>query len=168
VKLPIFSQGWRIPHIDIEHLSGSCIIKHRICQKIKTTIKKLKQWHSICSAKIEIISLMKRNYLGEFEELVLLSVAVLDGKAYGVALLQEINVQTERSVHLNQVHAALQRLEDKGMVASAMGEPTAERGGRRKRFFQITPYGLRTLEDIQNIRNSFWSRLGYPKIDPSL
>jgi PadR family transcriptional regulator, regulatory protein PadR len=111
---------------------------------------------------------MKRNYLGEFEELVLLGVAVLDGKAYGVALLQEINAQTDRNIQLNQVHAALQRLEDKGMVASAMGEPTAERGGRRKRFFQITPYGLRTLEDIQNIRNSFWSRLDYPKMDPSL
>jgi PadR family transcriptional regulator, regulatory protein PadR len=111
---------------------------------------------------------MKRNYLGEFEELVLLSVAVLDGKAYGVLLLQEIDAQTGRSVQLNQIHAALQRLEDKGMVVSEMGEPTPERGGRRKRFFQITAYGLRTLEEIQKIRSNFWSRLIYPKIDPSL
>jgi len=60
---------------------------------------------------------MKRTYLGEFEEIVLLSVAVLNGRAYGVIIMHEINEQTDRDVRLNQVHAALQRLEEKGMVA---------------------------------------------------
>ena len=87
---------------------------------------------------------MKRTYLGEFEEIVLLTVAVLEGQAYGVALTHEIIEQTGRSVRLNQIHAALQRLEDKGMVKSQMGEPTAERGGRRKRLFTVTAYGQRT------------------------
>ena len=87
---------------------------------------------------------MKRTYLGEFEEIVLLTVAVLEGKAYGVMITHEIIEQSERQVRLNQVHAALQRLEEKGMASSHMGEATAERGGRRKRLFNITAYGEQT------------------------
>ncbi|AXE19625.1 PadR family transcriptional regulator [Runella rosea] len=105
---------------------------------------------------------MKRTYLGEFEEIILLTVAVLDGQAYGVALMHEIIEQTGRSVRLNQVHSALQRLEEKGMVRSEMGEPTNERGGRRKRLFSVTAYGHRTLQEIQEVRVSFWSRLTNP------
>lgn len=105
---------------------------------------------------------MKRTYLGEFEEIVLLTVAVLDGQAYGVVLMHEIIEQTGRSVRLNQVHSALQRLEEKGMVRSEMGEPTNERGGRRKRLFSVTAYGHRTLQEIQEVRVSFWSRLTNP------
>jgi PadR family transcriptional regulator PadR len=105
---------------------------------------------------------MKRTYLGEFEEIVLLTVAVLEGQAYGVALTHEIIEQTGRPVRLNQIHAALQRLEDKGMVKSEMGEPTAERGGRRKRLFTVTAYGRRTLQEIQEVRVSLWSRLVNP------
>ena len=74
---------------------------------------------------------MKRVYLGEFEEIVLLIVAMLEGNAYGVSITHEIIQQTNRAVRLNQVHASLQRLEDKGMIASKMGDPTPERGGRR-------------------------------------
>ncbi|WP_128545975.1 PadR family transcriptional regulator [Larkinella soli] len=103
---------------------------------------------------------MKRSYLGEFEEIVLLTVAVLEGQAYGVAITHEIIEQTGRPVRLNQIHAALHRLEEKGMVSSEMGEPTAERGGRRKRLFQVTAYGRRTLVEIQEVRTSFWGRLG--------
>lgn len=102
---------------------------------------------------------MKRAYLGEFEELVLLTVAVLAGKAYGVLITHEIIRQTGRAVRLNQVHAALQRLEDKGMVTSKMGDPTAERGGRRKRIFSISAYGQQTLSDIQAVRSHMWSLL---------
>lgn len=105
---------------------------------------------------------MKRTYLGEFEEIVLLTVAVLEGQAYGVAVTHEIIEQTGRSVRLNQIHSALERLEDKGMVKSEMGEPTAERGGRRKRLFTVTAYGRRTLQEIQDVRASLWNRL----IDP--
>ena len=107
---------------------------------------------------------MKRTYLGEFEEIVLLTVAVLevDSQAYGVAITHEIIEQTGRSVRLNQIHAALERLEEKGMVKSEMGEPTAERGGRRKRLFTVTAYGRRTLQEIQEVRFSFWSRLLNP------
>ena len=110
---------------------------------------------------------MKRTYLGEFEEIVLLTVAVLEGQAYGVALTHEIIEQTGRSVRLNQIHAALQRLEDKGMVKSQMGEPTAERGGRRKRLFTVTAYGQRTLQDIQEVRANLWNRIPNP-LNPAI
>ena len=100
---------------------------------------------------------MKRTYLGEFEEIVLPTVAALDGGAYGVAITHEINEQTGRSVRLNQVHAALHRLEEKGMVSTHMGGATAERGGRRKRLVTITAYGQRTLQEIQSVRAHLWS-----------
>ena len=105
---------------------------------------------------------MNRTYLGEFEEIVLLTVAVMDGQAYGVVLMHEITEQTGRLVRLNQIHSALQRLEEKGMVKSDMSEPTAERGGRRKRLYTVTAYGERTLEQIREVRENLWSRLVKP------
>jgi DNA-binding PadR family transcriptional regulator len=102
---------------------------------------------------------MKRATLGEFEEVVLLIVAMLDGNAYGVIITHEIIQQTNRSVRLNQVHASLHRLEDKGMITSKMGDPTPERGGRRKRIFTITAYGQQTLYDIQAVRTNLWNLL---------
>ncbi|WP_426295215.1 PadR family transcriptional regulator [Dyadobacter endophyticus] len=105
---------------------------------------------------------MNRSYLGEFEEIILLAVAVMDGRAYGIAVMHEIMEQSGRVARLNQVHSALQRLEEKGMVRSALGEPTAERGGKRKKLFTVTAYGQRTLREIQEVRTSFWDRLVNP------
>lgn len=102
---------------------------------------------------------MKRIYLGEFEEIVLLTVALLDRDAYGVRITHEIIQQTNRNVRLNQVHAALHRLEDKGMITSRMGDPTPERGGRRKRLFNITTYGQQTLREINSVRANLWNML---------
>jgi DNA-binding PadR family transcriptional regulator len=99
---------------------------------------------------------MKRTYLGEFEEVVLLIVAVLNGQAYGLAITEELEKQTGRSVSLSAVHAALQRLEEKGFVNSRMGGATQERGGRRKRFFTVTVAGNRALQEIQEIRLRLW------------
>lgn len=100
--------------------------------------------------------MLKRSYLGEFEEIVLLTVAALNENAYGVTIMHEIFEQTGREVRLNQVHAALQRLEDKGMVKSKMGAATAERGGRRKRLFVSTARGRKVLQDIQLVRERLW------------
>lgn len=102
---------------------------------------------------------MNRTYLGEFEEIVLLAVTVAQGQAYGVVLMHSIAEQTGRFVQLNQVYSALQRLEEKGMVKSEVGGPTAERGGRRKRLYTVTAYGEKTLQQIHEIRTSFWSKL---------
>jgi len=102
---------------------------------------------------------MKGTYLGEFEEVVLLIVALLENDAYGVRITHEIIEQTNRSVRLNQVHASLHRLEDKGMISSKMGDPTPERGGRRKRIFTITTYGRQTLSEMKTVRAHLWNLL---------
>lgn len=100
---------------------------------------------------------MKRTYLGEFEEVVLLTTAVLNGQAYGVAITEELEKQTGRQVSISAIHAALSRLEEKGFVSSRMGGATAERGGRRKRLFSVTVAGNRALQEIQEVRIHLWS-----------
>ena len=102
---------------------------------------------------------MKRVYLGEFEEVVLLVVAMLEDDAYGVKITHEIIQQTNRSVRLNQVHASLHRLEEKGMIISKMSDPTPERGGRRKRIFTITAFGRQTLSEMKEVRVHLWNLL---------
>ena len=102
---------------------------------------------------------MNRIYLGEFEEIVLLVVAMLEGDAYGVNITHEIIKQTDRQVRLNQVHASLHRLENKGMISSSMGAATPQRGGKRKRIFAITAYGQQTLQYTQSMRTNLWNLL---------
>lgn len=109
---------------------------------------------------------MNRNYLGEFEELVLLTVAHMNGDAYGAAITQDIKSRTGRTVILSAVHVALYRLEEKGLVTSSVGGATQERGGRRKRVFSITPYGINILSQIRQVREELWQLI--PKaIKPS-
>ncbi|GAB3735103.1 PadR family transcriptional regulator [Spirosoma lituiforme] len=102
---------------------------------------------------------MKRAFLGEFEEIVLLTVAVLDEQAYGVTITQEIEQKTGRSVGFSTVHTTLQRLAEKGFLTSTMGGATAERGGRRKRFFTVTATGRRALQEVRQIRDELWGAL---------
>ena len=83
--------------------------------------------------------------LGDFEQLVLLALVRLGDKAYGVAIHREILERAGRDVAVAAVYKTLERLEDKGLAASSLGEPTAERGGRRKKFFRIQPAGRRAL-----------------------
>lgn len=105
---------------------------------------------------------MKGNYLGEFEEIVLLAVAIRAADAYGAAVVNEIEQQSERSVNLGAVHTALHRLEEKGLVKSRMGGATSERGGRSKRLYVVTAAGHRALEEIRQVRNRMWDHI--PKI----
>lgn len=105
---------------------------------------------------------MGRSYLGEFEELVLLMVGVLNEEAYGVAIQDEIKARADRSVNISAVHTALHRLEEKGFVKSEMGGATAERGGRRKRLFSLTYNGKYALDQTREIRNELWQQI--PKI----
>ena len=102
---------------------------------------------------------MRRSDLGEFEEVVLLSVAVLTPQAYSVVIAEELEQQTGKTITTGAVHAALQRLEKKGFVSSEMGEATAERGGRRKRLFTVTVAGSRMLHQVRDVRNSLWDRI---------
>lgn len=99
---------------------------------------------------------MARNYLGEFEEIVLLTVAAMDGEAYGALLLDNIAAYTGRSAQLSAVHVALYRLEEKKLVTSRLGGATGERGGRRKRLFTTTAEGMQILRDIRTVREELW------------
>ena len=107
---------------------------------------------------------MGKEYLGEFEELVLTMVGILGDEAYGNAIVNEMDERLARKVNLSAVHVTLYRLEDKGLVKSKMGGATQTRGGRRKRIFSITNAGLAMLRTIKEARLDLWKlipRLNY-------
>src|SRR5882672_8725081 len=97
----------------------------------------------------------QRDYLGEFEHMIVLALLRLEDRAYGVTVRQEIEFRTKREVSIGAVYATLDRLETKGYVKSHRGDPTPERGGRAKRFFRVTPKGVaavnRTHSALQNM-----------------
>jgi PadR family transcriptional regulator PadR len=105
---------------------------------------------------------MKQQSLGEFEELVLLMVAALHNEAYGVAILQNLEEKQEKKINVSAVHVALKRLEDKGFVKSKFGGITEERGGRRKKFYNITALGKKMLDNQYALRTSIYKQI--PKI----
>ena len=102
---------------------------------------------------------MGKNYLGEFEELVLTMVAILGEEAYGNAIVEAFEEQLDRKVNLSAVHITLYRMEDKGLVKSHYGGATAKRGGRRKRYFQITNTGWNRLQTLKAQRQKLWNLL---------
>lgn len=97
-----------------------------------------------------------KGYIGEFEELVLLTIASLGTDAYGVGVKQSIEERTLRSISIGALHSTLTRLEEKGYVKSWLGEPTEERGGRRKRLFEVTHAGKSALHEMKNLRDELW------------
>lgn len=99
---------------------------------------------------------MSKSYIGEFEELILTIVAILQEEAYGNAIVGEIKSKVNREVNLSAVHVTLYRLEDKGYVKSDMGGATNERGGRRKRIFTITNAGMAILREMKESRMDLW------------
>jgi DNA-binding PadR family transcriptional regulator len=99
---------------------------------------------------------MKGDRLGEFEELTLLALRALGARTYGVPVQEFVERATGRNISMGAVYAALDRLEDKGFVRSIVGEVTPVRGGKRKRLFEVTPRGMRTLTDLRRLRNRMW------------
>jgi len=105
---------------------------------------------------------MKGTNIGEFEELVMLAVAVLHPSAYGVSIKAEILNNTGRELSLSAVHGALSRLEEKGYLKSHLGGATTERGGKNKRIFVLTAFGSKRLVNTRAQRETFWKAI--PKI----
>ncbi len=101
--------------------------------------------------------------MGEFEELVLLTVAIMNGKAYGIGILEELQIRTGRSAAIGAVQTVLKRLEFKGWVKSEFGEATKERGGKRKRYYTITGEGQKVLNENKEQRNELWNAI--PKLN---
>lgn len=102
---------------------------------------------------------MGKNSIGEFEEVVMLTVAVLYKEAYGVAIKEEIETRLRRKVSVGAMRTALQRLEKKGLLKSEFGEATSIRGGKRKRYFRVTPLGKQVLEEVMETRKQLWEAI---------
>lgn len=94
--------------------------------------------------------------LGEFEELVLLTVAVLGEDAYGVSIQRELEERCDRSVSIGALHSTITRLEEKGYLKSWVGGATAERGGRSKRYYEVTRSGKLMLSETKTLRDQLW------------
>lgn len=112
----------------------------------------------ILRTKVNLI-FMGRIHLGEFEEIVLLTVGVLYEDAYAVSITKEIIKQSDRSVNVSAVHKSLYRLEKKGMLESKLSDPESKRGGKRKRIFIITPYGKKAIDDSMELRTSLRNQI---------
>jgi predicted transcriptional regulator len=105
---------------------------------------------------------MKGTHLGEFEELVLLTTAVMNGNAYTVSIVEQIKKNAGRTLTLSSVHTVLARLAEKGFVSSEMSGPIDERGGRRRRLYKITSPGYQSLSDAKELRSKIWEQM--PKL----
>ncbi len=108
---------------------------------------------------------MKKYQLGEFEEIVLLTVGILHGNAYGVSIKLEIEERLGRTVSVGALQTALRRMESKGYLTSRQGETSAARGGRPKLFFTVTLEGKKALEYTRQTRNELWDALPAPIIN---
>ncbi len=98
-----------------------------------------------------------KGFIGEFEELVLLTIANLGTQAYGLGILRDINERARRNLSVGAMHSTLTRLEEKGYIKSHLGEPTSERGGRRKRYFELTQTAISALNDMKSLRDELWA-----------
>lgn len=102
---------------------------------------------------------MKGDRLGEFEEFTLLAVRALGDHPYAVPIQQYVEKVTARPISIGSIYAALTRLEDKGFLRSTMSEAVAQRGGKSKRVYAVTPSGLRTARDLHRVRQRIWSAI---------
>src|SRR5882762_8753365 len=100
---------------------------------------------------------MLRQHLTDFELMILLAILRIGEDAYGVPIAREIEHTGGRSVLLGAIYAALDRLEENGMVTSSYGDPTPERGGRAKRFFKVTSKGLKSVKEAQRAFTALWT-----------
>jgi DNA-binding PadR family transcriptional regulator len=99
---------------------------------------------------------MKKYQLGEFEEIVILTIAILNNEAYSVSIKDEIESRLRRTVSMGALHTALKRLEEKGYLKSYVGEATAERAGRPKQYFEITALGKKAMRNAKETRDELW------------
>lgn len=108
---------------------------------------------------------MKKFQLGEFEEVVMLTVAILYDNAYGVSIKKEIESRLDRKVSVGALQSALKRLEDKQYLASHDSDATPERAGRPKRFFKITSLGKKAMQYTKETRNLLWDAIPSVSLD---
>jgi PadR family transcriptional regulator PadR len=108
---------------------------------------------------LEYIIPMKKYQLGEFEEIVILTIGVLNNIAYSVSIKDEIESRLSRTVSLGALHTALKRMEEKGFLKSYEGDSSQERAGRPKRYFEITAMGKKAMQHNKETRESLWKAI---------
>lgn len=103
------------------------------------------------------------------EEFILLSVYYLGDNAYGTTIRNHIEQIMQKKFSVGAIYVPLERLENKGLLTSYTGEPTSERGGRSKRFYQVTADGIRALKETKSVHDTFWANIsGLEAADPGL
>ena len=102
---------------------------------------------------------MKKTKLGEFEELVLLTVAALQQEAYGVEIKRDLETRLKEKLSVGSIQSALKRMEEKGFLTSEFGEATQKRGGKRKRIYTTTSYAQKVLKEMKDIRAGLWDAM---------
>ncbi len=100
--------------------------------------------------------MVSRNNIGEFEEIVMLTIGILGEGAYGLAIKKEIESRLNRTVSMGALHTGLYRLEEKGFLLSRLGEATKKRGGKPKRYFSVTASGQKILKEVMENRQKLW------------
>lgn len=110
---------------------------------------------------------MKGTFLGEFEEVVLLTVCVLGADAYANSVRKNVEAHTSRKINLSAIHSALYRMERKGFLISRLGETSGKRGGKKKRYFEVSGNGLAALNEIKRIRQSLWGLIPQLMVNPN-
>lgn len=106
---------------------------------------------------------MGKHHLGEFEEIVMLTVAILEEEAYGFSIIEEIESRLNRPVSIGALQTVLKRLEEKDYMRSQFGEATSSRGGRRRRYYHLTSIGLAALKKNKEQRMGLWRAVN-PKL----
>jgi len=102
---------------------------------------------------------MKKYQLGEFEELVILAVGILNNEAYSVSIKDELEARLARTVSMGALHTALRSMEEKGFLKSYAGDATEERAGRPKRYFEITAIGKKAMQYTKETRDALWKAI---------
>ena len=143
---------------------------HKRQKKVFNLVAKpnLFDWHNYYTTFRNLFYDMKNYTLGEFEEVVMLTVGVLYNNAYGVSIKKDIEERLNRSVSVGALQTALKRLEDKGYLNSREGEATEERAGRPKKYFQITALGKRAIEHSRQQREQLWKSIPKAALNPKI
>ena len=102
---------------------------------------------------------MRKTKLGEFEELVLMTVVVLQAEAYGVEIKRELEIQLDDTLSVGSIQSALKRMEEKNLLTSEFGEATQKRGGKRKRIYKATPSARKVLQEMKDVRTQLWASM---------
>lgn len=151
----LFAGEIRCPGRDSE---WGCVkgVRGRMGHRKKFLLRPLTAWFDFFN---NIEQMKDRAFLGEMEMMVLLALIRLGDEAYGVPVARELRAIRGRDVALGSIYAALERLEAKGLVTSSLGEPTPERGGRARRFFQVTKEGMRQVQATRRALTTLWRSL---------